>query len=94
MDILERDVHAERRRIFWQRAYLEALRAFLQDRPRELELCTDKAATTAERAVKDLDEWEAKQGSGQAAGEAKAPTAGAHPGNEEDDDQDVGYLGR
>jgi hypothetical protein len=89
VDILDRDVHRERRRILWQRAYLAALDKLILQWPRDLPLCTVGANSVAGQAVRDLDEWENAEN-----GEAphQTPPTG-DPSGPEGDDSEAQYLG-
>lgn len=89
MDILDRDVHRERRRIFWQRVYVEALDRLLMQWPREPQLCSVGARAAARQAVLDFDEWE-KAENGEDTHQAPPTGDQSDP---EDDDPEAQYLG-
>lgn len=85
MDIGERDVHRERRRLFWQRTYLQALEHVIKFQPLDSDGTSGLAAEHARDAVRRLDQWEA----------AQAPEAADDPdrGPAREDDPESGYLG-
>jgi len=97
-DDFELDVHAQRRRVLWQRTYLQALDRFMVQRPIAASLPTDeecsrRAAALATDAVKAFDAWELEQHGGKARPPA-GETAGGGGGDPDEDDPDNLYLGR
>lgn len=91
----ELDVHQQRRRILWQRVYLQSLEQLVAKppasatTPRSLAIL---AGQDASEAVLQLDDWERQQQGGAAPRAASA--AGGDGGGEADDDPDNQYLGR
>jgi hypothetical protein len=85
VDIGERDVHRERRRLFWQRSYLQALEHVIKFQPLDSDGTSRLAAGHARDAVRRIDEWEA----------AQTPEAEDDPdrGSARQDDPEDSYLG-
>jgi hypothetical protein len=92
VEILDRDIHTERRRVFWQTCYVSALEKLLGlgqpypgAPPPDPEILARWAAAHAAQAVKQFDRWEAEQ-----AAPARANTGVRPPGP---DPEDSPYLG-
>jgi len=58
VEIADRDVQQERRRLFWQRVYLQALEYVVKLQPLEAVSTSELAADHADEAVARFDDWE------------------------------------
>ena len=92
MHIDDRDIHAERRRIFWQRAYLQTLDQLVQQGT-SLIVVAERAGDVARLAADQFDQWEKDHGGLSGATENPNPTP-SDASDSPDDDPDGGYLGR
>jgi hypothetical protein len=99
-DDFELDVHAQRRRVLWQRTFLQALHDLMVEPPvdsagrpyiRSDGESARRAAELARDAVERFDAWENSQA--RPAG-VPAPGGGGGVPDREDDDPDNLYLGR
>ena len=94
MEIVDRDIHVERRRIFWQRAYLQTLDELVKQSvdfvaPRKPEAIVGEASDIARLSAEEFDKWEAEHG------QATHPApAGSNASDPPGDDPDDNYLGR
>ncbi len=96
-DDFELDVHQQRRRVLWQRTYLQALDRLMspqdfsdghyKETRGDLE-CSRRAGELATDAVKRFDDWE----NSQPAQRGAAPSGGGDPDSEGDDPEGL-YLG-
>lgn len=93
MEILDRDIQVERRRVFWQTCYVSALEKLLGfgapypgAPPPDAGFLAVTAGQHADAAVKQFDRWEAAQ-----AAPARKDTGVQPPGP---DDSEPGYLGQ
>jgi hypothetical protein len=88
VEIADRDIHRERRRLFWQRSYLATLEHVVKFQPLDAEGTSRLAAEHAAEAVRRLDDFEAGQ-------TETAATSGHDPdrGSAREDDSPDTYLG-
>ncbi len=91
-DPFELDVQEQRRRVLWQRVYLQALDRLMAQPPISVAVARSYAIAAgdhASEAVRQLDEWERRQ---EAPPRPAAPDRGG--ADDTDDDPDAQYLGR
>lgn len=85
MEILDRDIHLERRRVFWQTAYIAALEKLLGTAAFGAAAIGASAGEHAAEAVRQFDRWETTQAEPARGDEGLRPPGG--------DAEDAPYLG-